>query len=837
MTSKRTNTMSLKKATKHNELKAEDLKWTCDPKVFEFESTENLEPIEGIVGQERALKALKIGVELRSQGYNIFVTGLSGTGKLTSIKKMLESITPDCADQLYDYAYVNNFKDEDRPLLLQFPAGMAKKFKRDLNRAIKFLQERIPQVLTTEPFITQKKQILSEYTRKQQSIMLGFEDKLRKDNFTLGEVKMGEMVRPEILAVIDNQPVFVTQLQDFVRDQKISPEQAQDIFNKYAAYQEELQQVFKDSLKLTQDFQEKITRLETDAVTVIVQVAVEDLKKKYKFKKVRYYLEQVFENIILNLDVFKGQRPAREETDSGIIVDYLKEYEVNIILDNSHTKECPVIIETSPTYTNLFGTIEKMSDGRGGWYADFTRIKAGSLLRANGGFLVINALDAFSEPGVWKSLKRVLLYGKLEIQDLANLYQFYPSILKPEPIQIDTKVILIGNNYIYSILSAYEDDFNKIFKIKADFDYEMIRTDKALTEYARIVKKLIEAEKLLEFDKSAIVKIIEYGARYAGEKNKLTTRFAYIADLVRESSFWARDNGDKMVTDYHVVQAYEASKERHGLYESKLSQMINEGTILIDTEGERVGTINALVVYQNGPYSFGKPSRITASVSLGNGNIINVEREAGLSGNTHNKGVLIISGYFREKFGKKIPLSFTASLVFEQGYGMVDGDSASITEICALLSALSGIPIKQSIAITGSVNQKGEIQPIGGVNEKIEGFFDVCKKKGLNGSHGVVIPAQNVKDLMLKDEVINAVKEGKFHIYPVSVVDEAIEILTGVKAGKLMKNGKHQPNTVFGEVEKELLAMRKRFKLTAAKKNNSNHMEENSKSKERKKKK
>ncbi|MCX7797089.1 MAG: AAA family ATPase [Melioribacter sp.] len=829
--------MALKKALKHNELRPEDLKWTCDPKFFEFESTEKLEPIEGIVGQERALKALKIGVELKSQGYNVFVTGLSGTGKLTSIKKMLESIAPDCASELYDYAYVNNFKDEDRPLLLQFPAGMAKKFKRDLNRAIKFLQERIPQVLSTEPFVSKKKQILSDYTKQQRAIMMSFEDKLRKDNFTLGEVKMGEMVRPEIFAVIDNQPFFVTQLQDLVNEKKITQDQAQEIFNKYTSYQEELQQVFKDSLKLTQDFQEKITQLETEAVKVIVQVTIEDLKKKYKFKKVRYYLDQVMESIILNLDIFKGQRPAQEETESGIIVDYFKEYEVNIILDNSHTKECPVIIETSPTYTNLFGTIERISDGHGGWYADFTRIKAGSLLRANGGYLVINALDALSEPGVWKSLKRVLLYGKLEIQDLANLYQLAPTILKPEPIQIDAKVILIGNNYIYSILSFYEDDFNKIFKIKADFDYEMPRTEKALIEYARVVKKLIQTEKLLEFDKSAIAKIIEYGARYAGEKNKLTTRFAYIADLVREASFWAKDNGDKIVTDYHVVQAYEASKERHGLYESKISQMIEEGTLLIDTEGERVGTINALVVYQSGSYSFGKPSRITASVSLGSGNIINVEREAGLSGNTHNKGVLIISGYFREKFGKKIPLSFNASLVFEQGYSYIDGDSASITEICALLSALSGIPIKQSIAITGSVNQKGEIQPIGGVNEKIEGFFDVCKKKGLNGNHGVVIPIQNVKDLMLKDEVINAVKEGKFHIYPVSTVDEAIEILTGVKAGKVLKNGKHEPNTVFGLVEKELIAMKKRLKGTTPKKSDSEQKENNPKSNKSKKKK
>lgn len=809
----------LKKASQPKELQPKELKWTCDIKVFDFESTEKIKPIEGIVGQERALKALKIGVELKSQGYNIFITGLSGTGKFTTIKQMLETIAPDCSSQLYDYAYVNNFKDEDRPLLLQFPAGQARKFKHDLQQTIKILQTKIPQVLSNEPYVSQKKKILSEYGKKQQSIMFGFEEKLKKDNFTLGEVKSGEMVRPDILAVIDNQPVFVQQLQEYVREEKITKDRFQEIINKYTSYQEELQLVFRESLKLTQEFQEKVSTLETDSVTIIVTVIIEELKKKYKIKNVKLYLDQVVENIVQNLDVFKGQKPQREETDGGVVIDYLKEYEINIILDNSHTKQCPIVIETSPTYTNLFGTIEKITDGRGGWYADFTRVKAGSLLRANGGYIVINALDAFGETGVWKTLKRVLLHGKLEIQDLANLFQFSPSILKPEPIEIDAKVILIGNNYIYSILSNYEDDFNKIFKIKADFDYEMPRTELALTEYARLIKKLIENEKLLEFDSTAIAKIIEYGARYAGEKNKLTTRFAYIADLVREASFWARDEKSKMVSAQHVNQAFDSSKERHGLYESKLSNMITDGTILIDTQGLRVGIINGLAVYENGHHAFGKPSRITASVALGSGNIINVEREAGLSGNTHNKGVLIISGYFKEKFGKRIPLSFNAGLVFEQGYGMIDGDSASVAEICALLSALSSIPIKQAIAVTGSINQKGDIQPIGGVNEKIEGFYDVCKSKGLNGQNGVIIPQQNVKDLMLKDEIIEAVKKKNFYIYPVSIVDEAVEILTGIKGGRLI-NGKHEPNSVFGEVEKELISMRKRLKPDSAKKNN-----------------
>ncbi|AFN74622.1 putative ATP-dependent protease [Melioribacter roseus P3M-2] len=810
--------MPLKKAPRHKELSPSELKWTCDTSVFEFENTKSLKPIEGIVGQERALKALKIGVELRSPGYNVFVAGLSGTGKLTTIKKMLESIAPTDNGKLYDYAYVNNFKDIDRPVLLRFKAGQAKKFRKDLKSSIRFLQERIPQVLNSEPFVSRKKQLLSEYGKKQRSLMTSFEEKLRKDNFTLGEVKSGEMVRPEILALIDDKPVFVQQIQEFVREGKISSENANEIISKYSSYQEELQQVFVESLKLTQSYQEKINQLETESVSSIVKVTIDDLKKKYRDRKIKHYLEQVTENILLNIEIFKGQKPVREESEDGVVIDYLKEYEVNIILDNSTTKATPVIIETTPTYTNLFGTIEKVSDGRGGWYADFTRIKAGSILRANGGFLVINALDALGEPGVWKALKRSLLYGKLEIQDFANVYQFSPSILKPEPIEIDTKIILIGNNYVYSSLSYYEDDFNKIFKIKAEFDNVMKRSENALNEYARLIKKLIETEKLYEFDKTAIARLIEYGARYAGEKNKLTTRFAYIADLVREADFWAKDNGSKIVNAYHVDQAYNSYRERHGLYESKISEYIEEGAILIDTEGSRVGTVNGLAVYDVGAYSFGKPTRITASVSLGNGSIINVEREAGLSGKTHNKAVLIISGYFREKFGRNMNLSFSASLVFEQGYSMIDGDSASIAEICALLSAISGVPVKQSTAITGSVNQKGEVQPIGGVNEKIEGFFDVCKKRGLNGSQGVVIPHQNVKDLMLKDEVVNAVSAKRFHIYPVKTVEEAVEILTGVKAGNLLKTGKHEINTLFNKVEKELESMLKKSKQESRKK-------------------
>ena len=795
------------KSRKHQALAPSELKWTCDTNCFDFETTDTLTPIEGIVGQHRAIKALKIGIDIESPGYNIFITGLSGTGKQTSIKKLLKEFLPKKKVKLNDYVYVNNFRDGDHPSLLVFSAGDGRKFKADLKQSIKFLQANIPQILEKEPFLSQRKKLVSELGKLQQTIMSNFEKKLKKHNLTLGQLKTEEVTRPEIFAVIDDKPVYIQQIEEYVSSKKITRKQADTLVKRYTEHQDELYSVFKESLKLNQKYQSKLGDLETKAVQSLISASIDELKNKYKSKKVRKYLDKIAEDVLVNLSSFKVGNGQEEDPEQS-----LKKYEVNLLLDNSNIKEIPVIIETSPTFTNLFGAIEKVNDGSGVWYSDFTKIKAGSILRANGGFIVINAMDAISEPGVWKTLKRVLQYGKLEIQDISSLYQMSSSTLKPEPIEINCKVILIGNNYAYSLLSEYEDDFGKIFKIKSEFDYEMTRSEDALIEYAKVVKKLVSQEKLLEFDKSAIGKIVEYGSRYAGDKNKLTTRFAYIADLAREANFWAKDVGDKLVTKDHIIKSYDSAFERHSLYDIKLKEMYSNKTYLLDTEGSRVGQINGLAVYGGNYYSFGKPARITASVGLGNGSIINVEREAGLSGNTHNKGMLIITGYFREKFGKRFPLSFTASLVFEQGYGRIDGDSASVTEICALLSAISEIPIKQSFAITGSVNQKGDIQPIGGVNEKIEGYFDLCNERGLDKKQGVIIPIQNVKDLMLKDEVIEAVKKKLFNIYPIKSVDEAIELLTGVRAGRLQKNCRYQPHTVYGEVEKHLREMKMRLK-------------------------
>ena len=800
--------MAYPKAQKHKELTPEDLRWKCDPEILEFDSTEDLKPIEGILGQERALKAIRLGVEMRAPGYNIFIAGMSGSGKATTVKKMLETIGADCPP-LFDYAYVNNFKDNDRPTLLTFPKGKAKVFRKNLMHAIEILKLKIPQALESEDYLERKKKIVSDYTQREQDLMQEFDAKMRKVGFSLGQVRMGDIARPDILPMVKDKPVPVFQLNEQIEQGNLTQEEAQELVKKYNDHQQELQLLFKKGLKTSEEFQDKLQSLERGSIVNVVKGIIDNLQEKFNEPKVFEYLEQVEKNILENIQAFKGAKPLGETTEEGFIIDYFKEYNVNIILDNSDTSECPIIIETSPTYSNLFGAMERISDGRGSFFSDFTNIKAGSLLRANGGYIVLNVMHLFEEPGVWKTLKRVLTYNKLEFQDSPTIFQLSTSTLKPESIDIDVKVILIGSQHIYSLLSEYEYDFKKMFKIKADFDYEIKRSDKVLTEYARVIKKLIKEEKLKEFDKSAIAYLMEIAAMFAGQKNKLTTRFSKIADIAREANFWAIDDGFDVVTAEHIKKAYKNAVNRHGMLESKISDMYEDGTFLMDTTGERVGQINGLAVYEADFYSFGRPTRITATVSLGSGNIINVEREAGMSGRHYNKGVLIISGYFKETFGQDIPLAFNVNLVFEQSYGTVDGDSASCAEIYALLSTLSGLQIRQGIAVTGSLNQKGDVQPIGGVNEKIKGFFEVCNQDGLTRKQGVIIPVQNVKELMLSEDVIEAVKNKQFHIYPISRIEEGIEILTGVKAGKKTPKG-YEKDSVFYLVEQKLKEMYKK---------------------------
>lgn len=796
--------MKLLKAAKPAGLKHTHLRWKCNPRIFNFATTSDLEPIEGIVGQEKALAAFRLGVKMKSPGYNIYIAGLSGTGKASTVKKILEAMDPDRSG-VKDYAYVNNFNDPDAPRLLIFEPGQAKEFRGHMESLVAFLQEKIPQLLESEAYTAKRNELIQKYTRLENEIVNQFEVKLKSDNFTLGQIQVEGTPRPEIMPIINEQPVTIFQLDQMVQEGKVTRETANEIGVKYDVFQQELIEVFKKGMKLNQELRRTVGELERNEIGSLVTAAIGTIKEKYSAGVFLNYLEEVEGSILENLHIFKGHRPDQEQQQEiALPDDYFRDYKVNVILDNSQQKTSPIIVEINPTYTNLFGSIEKTPDGRGGWYADFTRIKAGSLLKANGGFIVINVHHLFEEPGVWRNLKRILTYRKMEIQDSYNYFQLAPSILKPEPIDIDAKVILIGSSYIYSLLSEMEDGFKKTFKVKAEFDYEVDKTGEVMLEYARVIKRLVKEENLLDFDKTAIAYLLELAAQTAGKKEKLTSRFSILSDFAREADYWAREEKSKVVSAKYVKKAQEFARSRHAQYEEKMAEYIQDDIILISTSGEKVGQINGLAVYGNDVFSFGKPVRLSSSVSIGNGAIVNVEREAGLSGKSHDKGVLIIAGFFREKFGQRMPLSFSATLVFEQSYGMIDGDSASAAEVFVLISALSQIPLSQSIAVTGSVNQKGEIQAIGGVNQKIEGFFDVCSARGLNREQGVLIPEQNIRDLMLRDDIVEAVKKKLFHIYPMKKIEDGLEILTGYKAGDLLKNGLHEPNTIYGRVEERL---------------------------------
>jgi lon-related putative ATP-dependent protease len=787
-------------ANLHPELTNDEYRWYCPEEIIPAETTEEVEPIEGIIGQDRALKALKLGVELYSPGYNIFVCGLSGTGKATTIKTILEHIQPrQCASR--DLCYVNNFDDVDQPMLLVFDRGQGAHFRTEMAETMRMVRERIPVVFEEAEYLRNRQAFVEEYNQKEAELFANFERIIEPDGFLLGRVQEGQAAHPELLVRVQDKAIMIADLPAAVKQSLLTKEDAEGLMEKYRQHKNTLQDVFREGMLLNREYQRIINDHERRTASFYLVPMFQELLASYTGDAVQHYLNSVMESLLDNLEQFKSRE------DMSIPA----EYEVNLILDNSATSMCPVIIETAPTFRNLFGTIERQQDTNGFFFSDFTMIKSGAVLRADGGFLVLNAADALSEPGVWKNLQRVLLYRKLEIQSIEMFTQQSVSAMKPQAIDVNLKVILIGNNEIYGLLNEYERDFKKIFKVKADFDYEMPNSELAVRQYTALIRKLISDEGLKHFDKTAITSIVEYGARLVSSKKKVTTQFSEIADIVREANYWCMQNSNRYVTSEHVDKAIEETYNRHSLYEEKLQELIDEAVILIDTENERVGQINGLAVYGGERFSFGKPSRITASVSAGKAGIINIEREARLSGSTHDKGVLIFTGFLREQFAQEHPLSLSASISFEQSYSGVDGDSASSTEMYALLSALSGLPIRQYIAVTGSMNQKGDIQPIGGVNEKIEGFFDVCRRRGMKGNEGVIIPQQNVSDLMLKSSVVDAAREGRFHIWAISNVREGIELLTGVEAGTADANGMYPGGTVFGLLQRRL---RKLYELS-----------------------
>lgn len=795
---------------------AEELVWRCDPSLLPFTCTADMTPLEDFVGQSRAIRAIEFGLGVNKPGFNIFVTGLTGTGKTSIIKAFLKKVTAEKRgpeeDSPFpeDWCYVYNFGDPDRPQALNIRRGWGKILKKDMEDLVQTLQQEARKTFESEEFAGQRQAMLEQVQRKQQEIMERLMEEARKSGFTL-------RFSPSGVALIPLQDGKPMQEEDYLT---LEPERKRALEEKRGEIEKQVEEALREGKRLERQIADRLQALEQQAGEYLVRIPLGELREKYReYPKVVSYLNAVREHILKNLHGFiKGGDGAQA---AGPLValrpveasaDPFLPYRVNVFVDNGETQGPPIIIETNPTYHNLFGVVEKRPV-MGGFVTDFTQVKAGSISRANGGYLVLYDRDVLSNPGVWEALQRVIKNRELRIEEPATFFGWLPPQgLRPDPIPTDTKVIMIGDPLLYHTLSTLDPDFRETFKVKADFNFEIERSNDNIVAYACFISAYCRREALRHFDLSGVARVIEHGARLVEDQQKLSTRFGDIVDLLIESNYWAEKSGSDLVTGEHVEKAVEEKTFRLNLIEERIRQMIAEETLLVDVTGAVVGQVNGLAVYQIGDFSFGKPTRITAKTFMGRGGIINIEREAKLSGRTHDKGVLILSGYLGAKYAQDRPLSLSASLCFEQSYEGVDGDSASSTELYAIVSSLAGVPIKQGIAVTGSVNQNGEIQAIGGINRKIEGFFDVCRIKGLTGEQGVLIPRANLRNLMLRRDVVEAVAQGKFHIYAASTLDEGIEVLTGVPAGTRDRQGRYLPSSLNGLVEKRLEAYSKRLR-------------------------
>ena len=789
-----------------NELPPHKLRKECDPKLMRCATTEELSPLEEIIGQERAVKALRFGLGIEQLGFNIYVAGYPGTGRTTAVKDFLEEIAKK-KQVPSDWCYVNNFKNSYEPKAIRLPPGKVKDFQTDLSNLINEAQRALPKAFESEEYATKRESIIKAIGEERNELFSQLSKRAQEEGFAIQTGPTGLLVIPVVKGKPLNEREF-NALSPLIRDEILKRREKLDA---------DLSSVIRQFRALEGKAKDEIENLNREVALYAIGHLFADLKEKYKeFHDVTTYLDEVQNDILENLAQFLKPEAAKAPPVPFPIPWMkelpLKKYEVNVIVDNSDLKGAPVVVELNPTYQNIFGRIEKEAQF-GVLTTDFTMIRPGSLHKANGGYLVLPVEELLQNIFSWDGLKRALKNKQVAVEEAGERLGFITTKgLRPEPIPLSIKVVLIGNPLLYQMLYSMDKDFKELFKVKADFDTTMDRTQENMQKYAAFICTFCGKENLRHLEASAVAKTIEYASRLAEDQEKLSTRFADIADIVREANFYALQENSEYVTADHVKKAIEEKIYRSNLIQKKIQEMMERNILLIDTDGEIVGQVNGLTVMSLGDFSFGAPSRVTASIGLGREGIIDIQREAKLAGPIHTKGVLILSGYLAEKYAQDKPLSLSARLVFEQSYGMVEGDSASSTELYGILSALSGIPIKQNIAVTGSVNQKGEVQAIGGVNEKIEGFFEVCKTKGLTGIQGVLIPESNVENLMLKEEVVDAVKAGKFHIYPVKTIDEGIEILAGVKAGARRPDGTFEEGTVNYRVDKRLKEMAEKIK-------------------------
>ena len=785
----------------------------CDPDQFTFKTTSELDDLTEVVGQARAMQAIEFGIGIYRDGYNLFVLGTPGTGRRSVVRQFIEQKAA-TEPVPSDWCYVNNFEQVHKPRLLELPAGTGVKLRRDIEQLIEDLRSAIPAAFESEQYRARRQELEQELKERQEH---AFEE-LRKQ----AESHEIAMIRtPSGMAFAPMRKGEVLSPEEF---HKLPEAEQKRIEAVVTSLEERLEQIIHQLPQVRREGQRRIRELERDVTMSAVGHLIDELKKAYApLPKVVSYLEAVQQAVIDNADDFRRQEEGQELTILGISLSRaaagasaVRRFQVNLLIDHSNAKGAPVVYEDNPSYQSLVGRVEHISQ-MGALVTDFTLIKPGALHKANGGYLILDVRKILMQPYAWEGLKRALSSRAVRIESLGQALSLISTVsLEPEPIPLNVKVVMLGERLLYYLLNSLDPEFGDLFKVAADFGDTMTRTGESDLLYARLIATIARKEGLLALDRAACARLIEHGARMAADAEKLSIRLRDITDHLREADYWARQAGRDFVTGDDVQRALDAKIYRADRLRERLQDEIHRGTLLIDTQGEHVGQVNGLSVVGLDDFIFGHPSRITASVRLGKGEVLDIQREVELGGPLHSKGVLILSGFLGGRYASNRPLSLCASLVFEQTYGEVEGDSASSAELYALLSALAETPIKQSLAVTGSVNQHGEIQAIGGVNEKIEGFFDVCNRRGLNGEQGVLIPAANVKHLMLRRDLVEAVAEQKFHIYPVSTVDEGIELLTGLPAGERDENGLFPDGSINQRVEVRLLILAEQARAFAA---------------------
>ena len=771
-----------------------------EPGKVECASTGEMRPMEELIGQERALRALRFGLEIREAGFNVYTAGAQGTGRMTAVRSFLDELAK-AKPRASDWVYVHNFKDQYEPNAIALPAGRGTRFREEMKRFVEEARRALPRAFESEEYAKRRDETLQSLQKTRTDLIARINQRAQEAGFVIQMSPIGLLTIP----VINGQPVPEEQFITLPEEVRTEVQQRRDALNT------ELRSMLRQVQDIERQGNEAVTNLNHDIAFYAIGNLVAELKEQYAdVPEVPEYIDAVQNDILENLQAFLGvpEQPGAPPQFQAFIRELpFRKYDVNVVVDNAGAGGAPVIVEQNPSFQNLLGKIEKEVQF-GIFTTDFTMIRPGSLHKANGGYLVLTVEDLLRNPFSWDGLKTALKTGKAVVEEPGERMGFIAAkTIKPEPIPLDIKVTLIGTPMLYHLLYQMDPDFKELFKVKADFDTVMDRNDENAGKYADFMCNLVREEKLRHLDREAIARVIEHGSRLAADKEKLSTQFAVVADLIREANFYAAGEGSEQIERRHIMKAIDEKVYRSNLVQQKVEEYIRRGIFLIDTEGEKVGQVNGLSVIGLGDFAFGRPSKVTASIGVGREGIMDIEREAALGGPIHTKGVLIVSGYLNNNYARDKPLSLSARLVFEQSYEGIEGDSASSTELYALLSALSGLPVKQYLAITGSVNQKGEVQAIGGVNEKLEGFYEVCKAKGLNGNQGVLIPASNVQNLMLKEEVVEAAKAGKFRIYPVRTIDEGIEVLTGIPAGTRREDGTYEEGTVNYLVDRRLREM------------------------------